>query len=175
MTADLARSFEPIARPDARVLVLGSMPGQDSLKAQQYYAHPRNAFWPIMGTLLGFDAGLPYEQRCAALTANGIALWDVLRECERPGSLDAAIVDATATVNDFPGLFDSCPVIDAVCFNGAKSEQMFRRHALPRLAGRRLQLTRLPSTSPAHASLNFEAKLDAWRAVLETVHDRSAV
>jgi len=165
MGEHLARSFDPIAAPGARVLVLGSMPGQDSLKATQYYAHPRNAFWRIMATLLGFAVELPYAQRCAALGDAGIALWDVLAECERPGSLDSAIVDATATVNDFPSLLARCPEIHTVFFNGAKSEQMFKRRALKEIAGHGLKFQRLPSTSPANAGMRFEAKLEHWKVV----------
>ncbi len=159
-------SFPPIARPDARVLILGSMPGAASLAAGQYYAHPRNAFWPIMGELLGFDPAAPYAQRTQALGDAGIALWDALRSCVRPGSLDAAIEQATMVGNDFSGLFARCPQIGHIYCNGAAAERCFRRVVLPALAGPALPLTRLPSTSPAHAGRSFAQKLADWRVVV---------
>ena len=160
-------SFPPIALPHARVLILGSMPGMASLAAGQYYAHPRNAFWPIMAALLGFDPAMPYVERTRALVAGGIALWDALQSCVRPGSLDSAIDQSTMIANDFAGLFARCPHIDHVYFNGAAAERCFRLGVLPALAGFDLPCTRLPSTSPAHAGRSFEQKLAAWRAVMQ--------
>lgn len=158
-------SFAPALRADARVLVLGSMPGAASLAAGQYYAHPRNAFWPIMGALFDAGAPLPYAERLRRLTAAGVALWDVVASCTRPGSLDSAIVPASVVVNDLPGVLAGCPALRHVFFNGSAAEAAFRRH-LPELAqAPQLTLTRLPSTSPAHAGLGFEAKLAAWQVV----------
>src|SRR5690606_29512 len=111
--------FPPLLAPGARVLILGSMPGAASLRAQAYYAHPRNAFWPIMGALYGFEPAAPYDVRCAALTSAGVAVWDVLQACERPGSLDAAIVADSRVANDFSGLFAQQPTIRRILFNGA--------------------------------------------------------
>ncbi len=163
------RGFEPLAAPHARVLVLGSMPGVASLRQQQYYAHPRNAFWPIAAAVFGFDAGAAYAQRVAALTAAGVALWDVLQACERPGSLDADIDPATAEPNDFDTFFRAHPGIERVCFNGGKAAALFRRRVLPHSArARRLQYVDLPSTSPAHAAMSPRAKLAAWRQALDT-------
>src|SRR5512147_1506757 len=122
------RSFAPIAAPDARVLVLGSMPGRASLDAGQYYAHPRNAFWRIASDLLRFDPGASYAVRKKALTSARIALWDVLHSCVREGSLDARIEEEAA--NDFDRFFRSHPAISHVFFNGAKAEASFRRHVL---------------------------------------------
>lgn len=159
-------SFPPIARADARVLILGSMPGVASLEARRYYAHPRNAFWPIMGELFGAGPGLPYPQRCERLLTAGVAVWDVLRQCRRAGSLDAAIDPASEVANDLAGLLARCSQIARIAFNGQKAETAFRRYVLPTLGNATaggLSLVRLPSTSPAHASRSFEEKLSAWR------------
>lgn len=161
--------FTPVAAAPARVLILGSMPGAASLAAKQYYAHPRNAFWRILGEIAGAHPGLPYDERLTRLQARGIALWDVLRHCERPGSLDADIAPASMVANDFAGLFAVQPGITRVLFNGATAAQCFRRHVLPGLDAAllaRLTLVRLPSTSPAHAGMPFDAKLAAWRGAL---------
>ena len=163
--SDHARCFPPIASPDSRVLILGSMPGRASLAAGQYYAHPRNAFWPIMGSLLDFDASRDYPARVDALKVAGIAVWDILDSCHRPGSLDSAIDDGSLVANDLAGFLVTHAAIGHVFFNGAKAESCFRRHVTLTLPERRIAFTRLPSTSPAHAGLSFERKLDAWRAV----------
>lgn len=156
--------FPPIARADARVLVLGSMPGERSLRAGRYYGHPRNAFWWIMGELFSAGPDVPYDERARRLAARGVAVWDVLRACVRPGSLDGAIVRHSEEPNDLAAFLASHRSIAAVFFNGAKAEEAWRRHVDPRLAAA-LSLERLPSTSPAHASLTWEAKLARWRAV----------
>ena len=162
----LSHGFPPVAAPDARVLILGSMPGQASLQAGQYYAHQRNAFWRIMGDLLGAGPALPYAQRLEKLTAAGIALWDVIAACERAGSLDADIVGSSVAANDFAAFFAVHRNIAHVFFNGAAAETAFRRHALPGLSASHLLLTRLPSTSPAHAARSYADKLAAWSAIL---------
>ena len=161
-------SFDPISDRNARVLILGSMPGKVSLEAGQYYANPRNAFWRIMESILGIPSEGSYEERCAMLVEHGIALWDVLRACARPGSLDADIVESSIVPNDFQSFFELHRGIEAVYFNGAKAEHAYRRHVHPSLRGRAagIDLTRLPSTSPAHAALYFEAKLAAWRVMV---------
>lgn len=164
-TAPRLRSFPPVADPaTAHTLILGSMPGVASLAAGRYYAHSRNQFWPIMGAL--FDAGpeLPYEARLQALMRAGIALWDVLHSCERPGSLDADIDLRSAQANDFADFFAAHPGIRRVAFNGGTAERLFRRDIAPQL--RSLELIRLPSTSPAHAGMPAERKLAAWQAAL---------
>lgn len=160
------RSFPPVADRSSRLLILGSMPGVASLRAGEYYAHPRNAFWRIMGDLLGVDPGAPYRERLAALLAEGIALWDVLASCARAGSLDADIDEASIVANPLARFLRAHPRIRTVCFNGAKAEAAFRRHVLPELASERGQLAfhRLPSTSPANASIAYPRKLAAWRA-----------
>jgi hypoxanthine-DNA glycosylase len=157
------QSFPPIVSERSKLLVLGSMPGEASLRAGQYYAHPRNAFWPIMGELFGAGPSLPYQKRVAILQSIGVALWDSLQVCIRPGSLDASIVEEIA--NDFPALFADYPSITHVFFNGTKAETAFRRHALPLLPGDRHVFARLPSTSPAHAAMRLEAKVQTWSVV----------
>lgn len=159
-------SFAPVARPDARILILGSMPGVASLRAQQYYAHPRNHFWPIMASLVGVDLALPYAQRVQALTESGIAVWDVLQRCVRPGSLDSAIQPGTRVANDFGAFFDAHPAIRWVGFNGAEAEKSFKAYVLPELqTAAAIRYVRLPSTSGAHA-IGFDSKLAAWRSAL---------
>jgi double-stranded uracil-DNA glycosylase len=155
--------FPPVARADAAVLVLGSLPGRKSLQLQQYYAHPQNAFWKIIAQLFDADPQLPYAKRVALLTSNQIALWDVLAAAERPGSLDSAIVHATAKANDFAALFRSHPHIQCVFFNGRKAETLFQRFVVPRLTmSSEVHFECLPSTSPAHAGMSFAQKLAAW-------------
>lgn len=160
------RSFPPVAAPDARRLILGSMPGEASLSAGQYYAHPRNAFWRIMGDLLGAGPALPYPARLARLAAAGIALWDVVADCERRGSLDAAIVRESVQANNFRHFFAEHPGIEQIFFNGTAAENLFRRHVLPRLDRVPRELRRLPSTSPAHAARGYAEKLAAWSVIV---------
>lgn len=163
------RSFAPLADAAARVLVLGSMPGVESLRAGQYYAHPRNAFWRIMGDLVGAAPELAYPARVRQLQAAGIALWDVLAACVREGSLDADIDPDSIITNDLPAFFARHPRITHVFFNGATAERCFRIHVQPALEAGALRLQRLPSTSPAHAALDYRRKLTAWRAVLRAL------
>jgi len=166
----LLHGFAPIADARARVLVLGSMPSAASLAAGQYYAHPRNLFWPIAGELLGFDPALDYAARCDALRRHGVALWDVLASCTRPGSLDSAIVESSIVANDFAEFLAGHSRIRAIFFNGAKAEQAFARYARGAIEARLegVRLTRLPSTSPANASIPLARKRAAWRAILDT-------
>jgi hypoxanthine-DNA glycosylase len=155
--------FPPVAGADARVLILGSLPGAMSLARREYYALPRNAFWPIMGRLVGAAPELPYAERLRRLTAHRIALWDVCASAFRPGSLDAAILPGSVVANDFPAFFAAHPGLALICFNGAKAADLFARlAAAPPAIGR----ARLPSTSPAHAGLPFADKLARWRHAL---------
>jgi len=164
-----AQGFPPIANDQAQLLILGSMPGIASLRAGQYYAHPRNQFWPIMASILCIDlVALAYPQRRQALLDAGIALWDVLQTCYRPGSLDADIAPDSIVVNDFTSFFQQHPAIHHIYFNGAAAEQHFKRRVEPLLSLRQpssLTFQRLPSTSPANAALDFPAKLTVWRAI----------
>lgn len=159
-------SFSALSLPSARILILGSMPGVASLNAQQYYAHPRNSFWPIMARVAGFDALAPYEVRVDALTRSGVALWDVLQSCVRPGSLDSSIQAGTRVPHDFAAFFQAHPGIRLVCFNGAEAQQSYTRHVLPSLNLQDVRYVRLPSTSPAHA-MAFADKLAAWQEALQ--------
>jgi len=161
------QGFLPMIAPGARVVVLGSMPGVASLRQQQYYAHPRNAFWPIAAAVFGFDARASYEARSNALGTVGVALWDVLQACERAGSLDANIATASIVPNDFDAFFAAHPRIERVCFNGGKAAALYRRHVLPALRlQRHLQYVDLPSTSPAHAAMSQREKLALWQHAL---------
>lgn len=165
--------FAPIANKSAVVLILGSMPSVASLQQQQYYAHPRNAFWPIMQGLFAAPAELAYKDRKALLTQRRIAVWDVLAACFRPGSLDSAIDEQSVLPNDFTGFFASHKHLRQVFFNGGKAEQMYNKHVLPRVHERwpNLQYTRLPSTSPAMAALTVEQKVERWRVLLPALEE----
>ena len=165
----LIHSFLPVEDDKAEKLVLGSMPGKASLAAGQYYAHPRNLFWPIMGELTGAQPGLPYEERLRILKANRIALWDVLASCVRKSSMDARIETSSEIINDFESFFLNHPRIAHVFFNGRKAEQSFCKKVAPLLKSRELNYHLLPSTSPAYASLSYKDKLDIWR---ELIRDR---
>ena len=159
-------SFPPITNPSAHILILGSMPGIASLNANQYYAHPRNAFWPIMAAIYHFDATLPYETRITALTSAHVAVWDVLQCCERQGSLDSAIKTGSRIPNNFATFFEQHPHIRLIVFNGAEAENSFKKHVQITLKlTTECRLIRLPSTSPAHA-IALEEKLSIWRSAL---------
>ena len=152
--------FPPVIAADARLLILGSFPGEASLAAGHYYAHPRNLFWPILAELLGEPlTELPFERRYERVRARRIAIWDVLSACRRAGSLDSSIRDARP--NDFAILRALSPRIERVVFNG----QLAGRHA-PRFAERGYDAIVLPSTSPAFAAMPAAAKLEGWRQAL---------
>jgi len=164
----LLTGLPPVLGDDARVLVLGSMPGVRSLDEACYYAHPRNAFWPIVGSLIDQPPTGPYAARLDALRERGIALWDVIGRCRRAGSLDSRIEPDSVEVNDLGGLIDRCPQLTLIAFNGARAEQEFDRRVLPQLGlgARAIRRVRLPSTSPANAALGVEEKRRAWHAAL---------
>lgn len=156
------QSFPYSADSRARILILGSMPGAESLRQQQYYAHPHNLFWALMEDLFDAKRELPYAERLATLRKHHIALWDVAHTCRREGSLDANITNVKA--NDFSSLFKTAPHIHTVFFNGQKAEALFRKLALPSLK-RDLRLITLPSTSPANASIPPNQKKAAWNQI----------
>ena len=152
------KSFPPVVDENTRLLVLGSLPGEASLAAGRYYAHPRNLFWRLMGLVIGEDLeAQPYEARLAGLLKHRVGLWDVVAEAARQGSLDAAIRDPEH--NDLLALMESLPNLKAVAFNGATSAKVGTRLLAP--ASDRLALIRLPSSSPAYAG-RWELKLEAW-------------
>ncbi len=147
----------PVLAADTQLVVLGSFPGVASLQAGQYYAHPRNQFWPVLGAIWGLDLlALPYPQRLQAVLARGLGLWDIYARCRRPGSLDQAIEESE--LNDLPALLRLAPGLRVVAHNGAESARA--RHAVAAMG---LQVLRLPSTSPANAGWSFDRKCQAWR------------
>jgi len=170
MSQDVSRAagFAPVARADARILILGSLPGRRSIAAQQYYAHPQNAFWTIMAELTGASGS--YEQRCTALAESRIAPWDVLANSERPGSLDAEIRLASAEINGFEDFLATHTGIELILFNGRKAAEIFRRRVLPNLVRQDFRLLTMPSTSPAYAALSYADKLQSWRAAISREH-----
>jgi hypoxanthine-DNA glycosylase len=162
-------SFAPIAAPNAKIVILGSIPGIASLTAGEYYAHPRNLFWQIIADLLNSPPLQDYPSKIQMLHNAQIALWDVMQSCYRPGSLDAAIDKDSVIANDFNNFFKTHPQIQQVFFNGAAAEQAFRRLALPSLAKKTLILQKLPSTSPAHAAMSYQQKLESWKLILSPI------
>lgn len=158
--------FPPVALGDARLLILGTMPSVESLRQSFYYAHPRNAFWPVMAEVLGAPVPETVEEKRALLTGHRVALWDVARSCVRPGSLDSAMRDVLP--NDFGALFARCPKIERILFNGDTARKLYMR-----LVGRMPEgcdWARMPSTSPAY-TLPYARKLEAWRAGMEGYYD----
>lgn len=166
------RSFDPVHDRRARVLILGSMPGEESLRQQQYYAHPRNCFWDIMGAL--FDAGrdCPYGERLRRLKRARVALWDVVGECRRPGSLDSDIDPATIRANDIGRLLRNAPEIHTIFFNGGTARRLFARLVEPGREG--IRLVQLPSTSPANARWSPAAKRRAWRVIRDPLRRKNS-
>jgi TDG/mug DNA glycosylase family protein len=167
----LKKGFPPIAEETATVLILGSMPGEESLKKNEYYGHPRNAFWKIMAILFGFDSSMEYEERTKVLLKNRIALWDVMRFCERRGSLDINIKNRTIIENDFDSFFNSYPNIGYVYFNGVKAEKEYFKRVFPKLSRskRNIKYGRLPSTSPAMTQLALKAKILEWSKIMNGI------
>lgn len=157
-----AAGFPPILGINPRILILGTLPGAASLKQQQYYAHPQNAFWKVLETLFNIPASASYAERCEGVKAAQLAIWDVCHSACRPGSLDSAISAATVVANDIQGLLVENPMITLIAFNGNTAATLFKKHikALPMI-----DTVTLPSTSPAYASLRFAEKLERWQAL----------
>jgi hypoxanthine-DNA glycosylase len=160
----LSHGFAPVARQDACLLILGSMPGVASLDATEYYAFAHNVFWKIMADLFNAGPELDYLSRLQKLTDNHIALWDVIESCHRPGSLDSSISDDGMVTNDFKGFFAQHPHITHIYFNGQKAAGLFKKKVEPGLT-RHYEYHVLPSTSPAHAAIPYIAKLKAWSVI----------
>ncbi|MDT4288759.1 DNA-deoxyinosine glycosylase [Methylomonas sp. MO1] len=163
-------SFSAESSPDATVLILGSIPGKASLEAGQYYAHPRNHFWPIITELLAIDPASPYSARIESLKLAGIALWDVVKSCHRHNSsLDTKIDKNSIVTNDFPDFFLAHPSITHLFFNGLTAEKTFQKLVQPYISTDGLIYHRLPSTSPAHATMPFQKKLESWRILTRII------
>lgn len=174
----ISESFAPLEGEYAKTLVLGTMPGQKSLQLKQYYAHPRNALWPILCAIANDDVPsyaihqtLTYEQRCELITNAGFALWDVLASCERPGSLDSNIARHSEIPNRIPQLLSRHPELRTIACNGRTAEALFKRHILPKLDDPIPRIVNLPSTSPAMASLSLQKKYEQWRKSLEKTNN----
>lgn len=154
--------FPPVIDQHTRVLILGSFPSAASLAAGQYYAHPQNQFWRVLGTVLGQELkAMPYAARLKAVTAAGMGIWDIYASCERSGSLDSAIREATA--NDFAALAESAPLLRRICFNGRMAARRIRE-----IQALGFDAVVLPSTSPAHAGMSIDEKLARWRDALRS-------
>lgn len=162
----IVTSFSPIANKTAKILILGSMPGVVSLIESQYYAHPSNGFWRIIASIYDFDAQSDYSIKVKNLILSDIALWDVLRSCERPGSLDSAIKKGSRICNDFKVFFKLCPNIKLIAFNGAEAEKSFNSLVLPQFNLQHLTFVRLPSSSPANTQA-LEEKIRIWHKALK--------
>ncbi|WP_285032805.1 DNA-deoxyinosine glycosylase [Mycolicibacterium sp. lyk4-40-TYG-92] len=154
----LRTGLPAIVGANPRVLLLGSFPSEKSLDTGEYYANTRNQFWRLLGTLLGFDAELPYAERIDAVTAGGVALWDVVHSCRRVGSLDANIDRKTLVLNDFTAFLTQHPTIERGFVNGLTAYTLFQQ------AGIALPAARLPSSSGA-LTMSFADKLAAWQVV----------
>ncbi len=167
--SELLTGLPAVIAPSARLLILGSLPGAESLRRREYYAHPRNLFWDLIERVHAIPRAAPYEERLARLGEARVALWDVVARARRAGSLDSAIDPASVVPNDFAGLFRDHPTIAAVCFNGRKAATLYRRFVLPRLGTgfAHPAYHALPSTSPAHAARPAAEKHDRWNAVLK--------
>lgn len=159
----------PVTTRSVRVLILGSMPGAESLRRAEYYAHPRNLFWDFIEELLAIPRALPYRERLQRLSRRGVALWDVAAQCRRRGSLDAAIERTSVIPNDFAGLFPRLPALRAIGFNGRAAAGLYARLVLPDLDARWQGIERieLPSTSPANASIPRTTKRARWATLFD--------
>jgi len=157
-----AKGFEAKATPSAKVLVLWSLPGEESIRRGEYYANPLNAFWLIVESLLGIPADEPYAERVRKLNEAGVALWDVCAAATRPGSLDLSIQRGSEVPNDFAAFLAAHPHIKLICFNGAKAAALFREHVKPSVS---VECIDLPSTSTAHAAMSFEEKVKRWDVI----------
>jgi len=170
-----SKGFRPVADSESRVLILGTLPGPESLRQQKYYAQDQNSFWRIMGELFGARPEVAYRRRLQILKENRVALWDVCHSAYREGARDATIDLASVVPNDFAQFLKVHPRIRLICFNGQKAEKLFRRRVLPDLpqSAQRIPRTTLPSTSPAHAAKRFEEKHKRWKSIKQACGRRA--
>ncbi|MGB2579670.1 TDG/mug DNA glycosylase family protein [Elusimicrobium simillimum] len=157
----MKKCFAPLTAPNPKILILGTMPGEDSLAMEEYYGHGRNAFWPIMFKFFGAEFSADYNVKKRLITGGGLALWDTVASCKREGSLDSDIKDIAP--NDINGFIKKHPSIRQVFFNGKSAEKFYFKYNT-RLEG--VEYIPLPSTSPAYAAKSFDFKLKAWSAAL---------
>ncbi|WP_017445932.1 DNA-deoxyinosine glycosylase [Gayadomonas joobiniege] len=163
-----SQSFNAICQNNVKAVILGSMPGMRSLQTQQYYAHPRNAFWPIMSAYFNWPDDLTYEQRLKRLQAGKLGLWDVIANCYREGSLDKNIKSESIEINDFKSLLRRYPNLQTFILNGGTAKRLFIQHVIKKQTfNRAFNYYALPSTSPANASMSLAQKQSAWFSVLE--------
>lgn len=169
-----SQGFPPIADASARVLILGTLPGKESLRRNEYYAKAQNVFWRLMGDFFGAGPDLPYRDRTRLLVSKGIAVWDVCKAAHRPGSLDSAIDRKSMQANDFNDFLERHRGVRLIAFNGATAHKLFVEKVAGQLseAHRAIRREPLPSTSPAHASMTYEAKRAAWQVAADTVAAR---
>jgi double-stranded uracil-DNA glycosylase len=174
--SSLALGMPAVASTDARVLILGSIPGLASMHARQYYAHPQNLFWPMLCQFLGISPELSYQPRLRAMQDRKIALWDVLQACERSGSLDSKVRRESMQINEFADFFARHPALKSVICNGKLAAQQFCRAVLPELKqiGVVVQLLEAPSTSPANAAMPKTERIARWHALLAIALDAAA-
>ncbi|MFT5571354.1 MAG: TDG/mug DNA glycosylase family protein [Cryomorphaceae bacterium] len=160
-------ALAPIVGKSPKLIILGSMPSEISLREQQYYANPQNAFWWLMSELYGFSIDQQYQQRCKAFVQNSVAVWDVLADCQRLGSLDSSIVRSSERSNDFSAFLNAYPSIRLLAFNGGAAKAIFMRHCAEVFTQNpEINWQQLPSSSPAHASITRAQKLQRWRECL---------
>ena len=157
-------SFDPIIDDNSRVLILGSMPGKISLEKGEYYAHSSNMFWKLIYSVFGAQIDQTYEEKKSFLKSKKIALWDVIKECDRAGSSDSKIINSI--INDFEGLLARYPNIRYIFFNGKKAESLFKRNVV-NITKYQIILFTLPSSSPANASISLNNKMETWNQIKE--------
>ncbi len=159
-------SFEPIIGSNPKVLILGSMPGVVSLQTQQYYANPRNAFWPIMSELFAVEWSEDYQQRVLQIKQLPVIIWDTLKTCRRQGSLDSSIDNELLQVNEILPMLEQFSRLKLIAFNGMASEKYFNQYIDRRsIKSLQVECIRLPSTSPAHARMSVKQKFEDWKKI----------
>jgi len=163
----LLQGLPPIVGTAPKLLILGSMPSVASLQKQQYYGHPRNAFWPLLAQLNKFSLHEDYALNVAEAMHRGIAVWDVIGECVRPGSLDSAIVKGSERINAIPEFLNAHPGVGRIGLNGGMAATLFKRHCLEKISTESCQVYTLPSTSPANAAINFSEKCRRWQPLFD--------